>query len=59
MLAYFRRKGMFSFGLSYEDAQDKDVWRLKIKRLPWKMAIKVVFICLWNGPARVLLLHYM
>ena len=44
-------KGICSFGLSREDDQDRDYWRLRIKeatgwcRFTWKMAIKPGCVC--------------
>ena len=38
--------GMKSFGLSCEDAQDKDGWRLRIKGATGsKMAVKMLYVC--------------
>jgi len=46
------KRDMESFGLSDEDAEDRDHWRLKIKeeksqpRFNWKMVIKSVCACM-------------
>ena len=49
---------MENFGLSREDAQDRDYWRMRIKggtgkpRFTWKVAVKTVYVCACQGSER-------
>ena len=44
-VAYFRRKVVKSFALSFENAQDKDDWRLRIK---WATGLSVKWPLRWR-----------
>ena len=52
--AYFKTKGMKSFSLSGEDAQDKNDWRSSTKEapanpgLPGKWLLKRGCVCVWS-----------
>ena len=47
--AYFKKKGMRSFGFFHEDAQDTNDWRMRRgagqSRFNWKMAVKTMCVC--------------